>query len=127
MTPDTAKYLEKAERAIEAARKLLEANDTEGGMNRAYYAMFYVAEAVVCERGLSFSKHAGVHSAFGQHFAKTGLFDAKFHQWLLAAFNKRIAADYGADVTLTVAEVHEAIDHAREFLVEARHFLGEPS
>ena len=63
MTPDTAKYLDKAERAIEAARKLLEIHDTEGGMNRAYYAMFYVAEALLCEQGLSFSKHAGVHSA----------------------------------------------------------------
>lgn len=127
MTPDTAKYLEKAERAIEAARKLLEVNETEGGMNRAYYAMFYVAEALLCERGLSFSKHAGVHRAFGQYFAKTGLFDAKFHQWLLAAFNKRIAADYGVDATLTVVEVGEAIDHASEFLVDVRRFLGEPS
>ena len=127
MTPDTAKYLDKAERAIEAASRLLEINDTEGGMNRAYYAMFYVVESLLCERGLSFSKHAGVHSALGQHLAKTGLVDAMFHQWLSATFNKRIAADYGADVTLTVVDLNEAIDHAREFLTEARRFLGEPS
>lgn len=125
MTPDTAKYLDKAERAIAAARKLLEIHDTEGGMNRAYYAMFYVAEALLCEQGLSFSKHAGVHSALGQHFAKTGVLDPKFHQWLLAAFNKRIAADYGVNLTLTLAEISEAIDRAREFLAEARRFLGD--
>ncbi len=79
MTPDIAKLLEKAERAIDAASVLVDLDDVEGGMSRAYYAMFYVAEALLCERNLSFSKHAGVHSAFGQHFAKTGALDPKFH------------------------------------------------
>ncbi|MGH8566242.1 MAG: HEPN domain-containing protein [Gammaproteobacteria bacterium] len=49
----------------------------EAAAARAYYAMFYVAEALLYERGLSFRKHAGVHGAFGQHFAKSGVLDAK--------------------------------------------------
>ncbi|MFW5692706.1 MAG: HEPN domain-containing protein [Thermoguttaceae bacterium] len=115
--------MEKAERAVDAASTLLEIDDVEGGMSRAYYAMFYVAEALLCERSLSFSKHSGVHSAFGQHFAKTGELDPKFHQWLLAAFNKRIVADYGVDVTFAKAEIEEAIAHAREFHAAARRYL----
>jgi uncharacterized protein (UPF0332 family) len=34
--------------------------------------MFYVAEALLFEKGLQFRKHSGVHSAFGEHFAKAG-------------------------------------------------------
>jgi hypothetical protein len=52
--------------------------------------MFYTAEALLNERSLRFKKHGGVHAAFGEHFAKPGLLDAKYHRWLLAAFEKRI-------------------------------------
>lgn len=54
----TQVLLDKAERAIAAAEKLL-TTDAESVVNRAYYAMFYVAEALLAERGLRFSKHAG--------------------------------------------------------------------
>lgn len=123
MTHETAKFLEKAERAMDAASTLLEIDDVEGGMSRAYYAMFYVAQALLCERNLSFSKHSGIHSAFGRHFAKTGELDPKFHQWLLAAFNKRIVADYGVDVAFAKTEIEEAVAHAREFHAAARRYL----
>ena len=33
--------------------------------SRAYYAMFYAAEALLQSRGLAFSKHSAVHAAFG--------------------------------------------------------------
>lgn len=124
MKETTAKLLEKAERAIQSAGRLLELTDLEAAAARAYYAMFYVAEALLYERGLSFRKHAGVHGAFGQHFAKSGVLDAKYHQWFIAAFNKRIIADYGVEAVLNAAEVKEMIEHARAFLEEARRYLG---
>ena len=86
--------------------------------------MFYVAEALLAQRGLAFRKHGGVHAGFGEHFAKPGLIDAKYHRWLLAAFNKRITADYGLDVELTDQEVGEMLVQARDFVETARLFLG---
>ncbi|MGH8566243.1 MAG: hypothetical protein ACREXW_20060 [Gammaproteobacteria bacterium] len=47
----------------------------------------------------------------------------KYHQWLIAAFNKRIIADYGVEAVLNAAEVKEMIEHARAFLEEARRYL----
>lgn len=64
--------------------------DLEFAAGRVYYAMFYAAEALVFEQGLSFSKRAGVHAAFGEHFAKPGWLDAKYHRCLLDAFAKRL-------------------------------------
>ena len=114
----------KAARSIDAARKLLDAADSEFAASRAYYAMFYVAEALLNEKNLRFSKHGGVHGAFGEHFAKTGEMDAKYHRWLLDSFDKRIVSDYGVDDSISIDESQEIIDHAKEFLAEARKYLG---
>lgn len=94
MKEATRRFLDKAGRAIAAAERELASGDAEFSVARAYYAMFYVAEALLNEKGLRFKKHGGVHGAFGEHFAKAGALDAKYHRWLLAAFEKRITADY---------------------------------
>ncbi len=124
MKETTGPFLEKATRAIAAAERLLEGGDTEFAAGRAYYAMFYVAEALLNERGFRFRKHGGVHAAFGEHFVKTGGLDAKYHRWLLMAFNKRIAGDYGVEAVITVREVQDMIRQARELLLQARRYLG---
>jgi len=125
MKADTSKLLEKAGRAIRAAEVLHGKGDAEFAAGRAYYAMFYVAEARLNEKALTFQKHGGVHGAFGEHFARTGQFDAKFHRWLLDAFDRRIQADYGLDAVVTSDEARTMIEQAREFLREGRRFLEE--
>lgn len=124
MKPTTRAFLEKARRAIASARRLHADGDLEAAVARAYYAMFYVAESLLHERGLSFSKHGGVHGAFGQHFAKAGILDEKYHRWLLAAFNKRVIADYGVDATFAGTEALELIEQAEEFLQAGQRHLS---
>jgi len=70
MKTSTEQLLQKAERAITAAETLLHSGDTEFAIGRAYYAMFYIAKALLNEKNLQFSKHGGVHGAFGEHFVK---------------------------------------------------------
>jgi uncharacterized protein (UPF0332 family) len=100
------------------------ATDAESAGNRAYYAMFYVAESLLAERDLRFSKHAGVHSAYGEHFAKTGLLYAKYHRWLITAFNKRIAADYGVKAEITADDGRVLVEQAKEFMSATHTLLG---
>lgn len=40
--------------------------------SRAYYAMFYLAQAVLLSDGMAFSKHSAAIGAFGEHFVKPG-------------------------------------------------------
>lgn len=116
----TGRFFEKAARAIATAERLLQSGDADVAAGRAYYAMFYVAEALLAERGLRFRKHGGVHAAFGEHFAKAGTLDPKYHRWLLAAFEKRITADYEVGETIETEEARTLIQQAREFLQAAR-------
>jgi len=120
---ETQKLLDKASRALRAAETLLSNNDPDFAAGRAYYAMFYVAEALLHEKNLRTRKHSGVHSLFGETFAKTGAMDPKFHRWLLDAFDKRIQADYGFDITLTRDDAAQMIGQGREFLDAAKRVL----
>jgi uncharacterized protein (UPF0332 family) len=119
----TEKFLQKAFRSVQAAEHLTESADAEFGVGRAYYAMFYAAQALLNEKGLKFRKHAGVHSAFAEQFVKSGLLDKRYHRWLLAGFSKRITADYGIEAELTPEDATLLIGQAREFLAAAKTFL----
>jgi uncharacterized protein (UPF0332 family) len=64
-----------------SAAKLLHREGHPGfAASRAYYAMFYLAEAFLLGKGLAFSKHSAVHAAFGEHFVRTGIVPADLHR-----------------------------------------------
>jgi uncharacterized protein (UPF0332 family) len=116
--------LEKARRAIHAAETLLQHDDVDFAAGRAFYAMFYTALALLSRKGLRPRKHGGVHALFAQEYIKTGLMDAKFHRFLLDAFDRRLQADYGFNAVLDLDEVTRMIEQAREFIEVAEKLLG---
>lgn len=125
MKDEAAKCLDKADRTLRAAEVLLREGDYESASGRGYYAMLHAAQALLRERDLRYRKHAGVHAAFGEHFAKTGLMDPKYHRWLLDAFDDRLRADYDIDASFDADSVTRRIEQAREFLAVVRRHLGE--
>ena len=80
MKPETEKLLAKASRAIDAAKLLLQAGDADFAAGRAYYVMFYVAEALLAEKGRRFRRHSAVQAAYGDEFAKPAVLDPQFHR-----------------------------------------------
>lgn len=123
MTEGTRRRLEKAARSIDAARRLMDAGDADFAVERAYYAMFYTAEALLYERGLDFGSHGAVHGAFGKHFAKTGTLDPKYHGLLLDAFRARQESTYDALANPGAEQVEEMLGGADSFLAAARGYL----
>lgn len=125
MKESSKSLLEKANRAIQAAEALLEKGFPDFASGRAYCAMFYSAEALLNERDLHFSKHGGVHGAFGEQFVKTGLFDPKFHRWLLDAYDQRIEGDYSTSAMIADQDAQRMIEHTRAFPEAAKMFLAD--
>ena len=105
MKEASQKLLEKAAESIRASEVLLREGQEVFSASRIYYAMFYVAEALLYEKGLKFKKHSAVHSAFGEQFVKTGTFDSKFHKSLVRAFENRLISDYDIDAAIPASEV----------------------
>lgn len=77
--------------------------------------MFYLAEAVLLTKDLVFSKHSGVISAFGKHFAASGEIDSKLHRLLIEASKTRTTGDYDFMVDIDEEDTKEIIKMAREF------------
>ncbi len=63
MNATAAAYLVKAEEALAAAADNL-ARHPDTAINRAYYAMFYAAKALLAERGRDTKTHRGTISQF---------------------------------------------------------------
>lgn len=115
MKPEQAGLLRKAQESLAAF---------DFAASRAYYTMFYVAEAFLLEKGLSFSKHSAVHAAFGERFAITGVVPSKFHRYLIYGMEVRHTGDYDYAVKVTPEDSLEQIAHAEEFLELAIQHLG---
>jgi uncharacterized protein (UPF0332 family) len=116
--------LQKAKESLDAARNLLRDGYPDFSASRAYYAMFYVAEALLAVLGQSYRKHSAVIAAFGREYAKQGRLDPKFHQWLLAAQNYRNVGDYGIEAHVSNADAESVCTWAQEFIEAAEAYLS---
>ena len=124
MKEGTQRLLVKASRAISRPPNTAKKQPWRVFHRASRSATFYTAEALLNEKDLRYNKHGGVHGAFGEYFVKTGLFDVKFHRWLLDAFDQRIEGDYGVEVLTTDQDARELIDQAKHFLQAASIYLN---
>jgi uncharacterized protein (UPF0332 family) len=124
MTEDEADLLRQAADSIAAARLLLDRGFLGYAASRAYYAMFYVAEAFLETEGLAFSKHSAVIAAFGQRFCRTGRVPTEFHRHLLEAQEMRHKGDYGMGESVELNQAAEQIERAERFLAVAAELIG---
>ena len=119
---DLDSLLKKAEKSLRAARLLHEKNFFNFAVSRAYYAMFYCAEALLYSIGLTFSKHSGVIAGFGREFIKTGKMPEELHAYIREAFELRNQGDYEV-MELPPEDSEELIKKAEIFLNETKKFL----
>jgi len=123
MTEEIQELLDKSAQSIGAAELLLNDGYVDFSTGRAYYAMFYTLEALLLSRDRSFSKYSAVIAAFGKEYVKTGLFDSRFHRFILNAFDLRNAGDYGAMHAVSEEQARQTIDNAKELLEAVVAFL----
>lgn len=124
MTPEQLDLLLKARESLSAARLLLDNGYPDYATSRAYYAMFYVAEAFLEGQGLSFSSHSAVISAFGREFARTNRVPAEFHRFLIDAQDLRNAGDYGQFNAVSTEQASQQLIYAEQFLNLAENRIG---
>lgn len=116
-----------AEETLHAAEMLFKEEYLRDAINRAYYSVFYIAEALLNEKDLRYSKHGTVHGAFAQHYIKTKVFDEKYHKLLTGAFRRRMLGDYDEVTRFTSDEVMQILEQAWDFLSTAKEYLAKES
>lgn len=126
ITPEIQHYLNRAEESHAAANVLLERQFWGFSAAQSYYTMFYLAQALLLSKSLTFSSHSAVIAAFGKEFAKTKLFDPKFHRLLIDAEARRAIGHYGGiDNVVADGEAAESYQWAEEFIRAVKDYLAK--
>jgi uncharacterized protein (UPF0332 family) len=116
-------YLDRARHDLRATQINLDQGLYGVAVTRAYYAIFYAANALLASKGISRSKHSGVHSAFGEHFVKAGLIESEYAKMLGHAFDSRLDSDYDVLFTVERTLAEEVFCDAQRFVDRAEQYL----
>jgi uncharacterized protein (UPF0332 family) len=118
-------YLDRAHHDLQATRANIEQGFFDVAVTRAYYAMFYSTSALLSSKGISRSKHSGVHAAFGEHFVKTGLIGDEYAKMLGQAFDSRLDSDYDVAFTAERTLAEEVLRDAQRFVARVEEYLRQ--
>ncbi|OIO30462.1 MAG: hypothetical protein AUJ60_02795 [Nitrospirae bacterium CG1_02_44_142] len=116
--------LKEAEDSIKEAEVLIrEGMSLRAVMNRLYYAMFYGVLALLQEKEMGTSKHAGAISLFDKEFIKKGAFDNELSKTLHRAFELRQKGDYMEQAEVTKSDVDEMLPKTKNFINRIKAYL----
>ena len=119
----------KARIAAKSAHALLALGDTNGAVNRAYYAMFGASKAALAhiDEQLAVAKtHATIIRRFGQHVVVDHNLDRSIGRHLNSTEELRIAADYDSNsVDASVAQA--VLGRMDDFIAIIEQFLSGTS
>jgi uncharacterized protein (UPF0332 family) len=108
--------LEKARRALEAAKRAMRDGDTETASDRAYYAVYYAAWALLGSRGAPRPKtHRGLIAEFSRLFVKDGPLSISDGAVLSRLENLRLVADYTLQM-VPEPDAERAVEEASRFI-----------
>jgi uncharacterized protein (UPF0332 family) len=116
-------YLEHARLALASAESSIEHGFYDTAINRAYYAFFYAASALLLTKDISRSKHSGVIAAFRQCFVKPGLIEVEFSDLYGDAMDARVGSDYDVTFESDAATAQGRLADARRFVDRAARYL----
>ena len=124
-TTEIQSYLDRAQQDLLAAEQILNDSFYHVTVTRAYYAMFYAAQALLISQNVRRHRHAGVLSAFSEHFIKTGLIETEYAKYLGQAFESRLDSDSDITFTTDQALAEKVLYSARQFVHRAEHYLQQ--
>ena len=118
--------LEQAQTALDDAKYLLEGNRSpQSIVNRAFYAMFYAAIALLQKIGKIPSKHSGVISLFDTEFVLKGIFPKELSKDFHKAFELRQVSDYKTIEQISREQAEEILQKAVLFVNSITKYLTE--
>jgi uncharacterized protein (UPF0332 family) len=119
---------DKAAESLQSAQSEFAAGRLTFAVNRAYYACFYSASALLLKDGRKFVKHSGVRAVLHRHLVKTGRVSTSWGRFYDRIFENRQRGDYQELVFFETEQVAEIIEKAREFVTEMSRLLtaGNP-
>ena len=117
-------YLDGAREALQSAQYNLDGSFYGVAVNRAYYAFFYAATALLLTLGITRSKHSGVLAAFREHFVRPGKFPVQDSHAYGEAFELRNVTDYEMLGQADSDQAHDIVEKANRFVERCETYLA---
>ena len=116
--------MEKSREALASARAEETSKRYVFAVNRAYYACFYAASAVLLLQGEKFVKHSGVRSALHKKLVKTGRLELQWGRFYDRVFENRQRGDYQELVVFDSEQVADIIENATAFVARMQQLIS---
>jgi uncharacterized protein (UPF0332 family) len=118
--------LEQAREGLDEAQTLYEQEKSPRSIiNRAYYAMFYAALALLITIDEGTSKHRGVIALFDREFINRNIFPKEMSKALHHAFEMRQVGDYREMTKLSREQAQEVLNSAFAFVKSVEEKLSK--
>jgi len=114
---------EKAERFLRTAELSFDDGDYDSCVSRCYYAMFFMAEALLLVKDITASTHKGVIALFGEHYITTGIIEKELGKSLRRAYDLRQKGDYSTGFMVKESEAKEILEQAKDFISKIEKYL----
>lgn len=108
--------LKNAKERLEAAKILLKNNKIVDVINRAYYAMFHAARALLILYGEEPKSHEGTIREFSRIITEEKILDKKYGRYFRKTFEARESGDYRIGVIFEREDAEEIFRIAEEFV-----------
>jgi len=118
-------YIEHAKEMLAVAEQNLRNDFYTSAVNRAYYAIFYAANAMLATIGEARSKHSGVISLFRNRFVKTGDLPVELSDIYGRVLDNRQRGDYDLGLQMDEEQAKTDIEDTRRFVDEVEQWLKE--
>jgi uncharacterized protein (UPF0332 family) len=118
-------YMEHARQMLEVAAHNIADGFHGSAINRAYYAIFYAANALLATQSLARGKHSGVVAAFREHFVKPGLIEIEYSRIYGRVMDDRRASDYELEIPVESETAERDLSDARRFVERVEQLLQQ--
>jgi uncharacterized protein (UPF0332 family) len=117
-------YINGAREALQSAQYNLDGDFYGVAVNRAYYAFYYAATALLLTLDITRSKHSGVLAAFREHFVRSGTFPVQDSRAYGEAFELRNVTDYEMLGQADSDQAQAIVEKANRFVERCTAYLA---
>ncbi len=119
--------LRKAQKYLRSAAVLLELEDFDSCASRAYFAMFYAAQALLAKDGIQPSGPQGIRTSFLQAYVATGRLPERAGLALEEGAALQELADYSQGFLVERREAEKTLQEAEAFVNSLARFMPDYS
>ena len=108
--------LSKSQKYLRSAAVLFELEDFDSCASRAYFAMFYAAQAMLLNETQAFSSKQGIRSSFIDQFVEKGPLPSRAGEAFERASELQEAGDYASDFAVPQTDAEHILAESEAFV-----------